>query len=94
MFKYNRYTLGKIEEIFTQLGYKVRYEKGQFQSGYCIVENRKIVVINKFYEVEGRINVLLDILTEIGVDEALLDDKHRAFYRKLMRARSADEEEE
>ncbi len=83
MFKYNRYTLSKIEDIFTQLGYKVRYEKGQFQSGYCIVENKKIVVINKFFELEGRIHTLLDILSEIEVDPSQLDDKARAFYRKI-----------
>ncbi len=92
--KYNRYTLGKLEEIFKQLGYKVRYEKGQFQSGYCIVEHKKVVVVNKFFEVEGRIHILLDILSEIQVDPNVLDEKMRAFYRKVMHSQSNLQEEE
>lgn len=87
MFKYNRYTLSKIEDIFARQGYKVRYEKGQFQSGYCIVENQKIVVVNKFLELEGRINALLDILAEMEVDPSRLDDKLRTFYQKVAKGR-------
>ncbi len=62
---YTKHTLQKIEELIEELGYKVRYEKGSFQSGYCLVENTKIVVINKFFETEARINTLIDIIDKI-----------------------------
>ena len=61
-----------IEAVFQQLEYKIRYEKGNFQSGYCIVENSKIVVINKFFDVEGRINSLTEILLQLKVDPTLI----------------------
>lgn len=61
MFKYTKHTLKKIETLFSEMGYTIRYEKGNFNSGYCIVENRKIAVINKFFDTEGRINCLLEI---------------------------------
>ncbi len=65
---YTKHTLQKIEELFEELGYKIRYEKGSFQSGYCLVEKTSIVVVNKFYETEGRINTLIDILDKLDID--------------------------
>jgi len=63
--KYTRTSLQKIEKLFGAIDYKVRYEKGQFKSGYCIVEDRNIVVISKFFDVKARINTLLDILSQL-----------------------------
>ncbi len=62
---YTKNTLQKIEELFEELGYLVRYEKGSFQSGYAIVETKKIAVVNKFFETEARINALLEIFDQI-----------------------------
>ena len=63
--KYNQTTLDKIERILDEVGYIVRYERGNFQSGYCILEQRKVVVLNKFLPLEGRISTLIDII-QIG----------------------------
>ena len=40
--KFTKTTLHKIEQIFQEQDYTIRYEKGNFQSGYCIVESKKI----------------------------------------------------
>ncbi|MFN8287747.1 MAG: hypothetical protein U0V74_13400 [Chitinophagales bacterium] len=63
--KYNATTLKKIEDIFKEGGYTVRFEKGNFQNGYCILEKRRVVVINKFHEVEAKINSMTEILVSI-----------------------------
>ena len=60
--KYVQSTLDKIEKILEEAGYLVRYERGTFQSGYCILEQKKVVLLNKFFAVYGRINTLIDIL--------------------------------
>lgn len=65
-FKYNATLLKKIEDIFKEGGYTVRYEKGNFQNGYCILEKRKVVVINKFHEVDAKINSMMEILMTIA----------------------------
>ena len=70
--RYTQTTLKKIEDVFDELDYTVRYEKGSFQSGYCLVESRRVAVVNKFFDVEARINTLLDILTRLEYDPALL----------------------
>lgn len=62
---YTKSFLQKLETLFQELDYVVRYEKGSFQSGYAMVENKKIIVINKFLETEGRINTLLEIFDRL-----------------------------
>lgn len=88
MSKYTKTTLEKLESIFDQLGYKVRYEKGNFRSGYCIVEDRKIAVINKFFDLEGRVQTMLDILINMDLDLSAIEESSQAFLNRLL-AKSA-----
>ena len=80
---YTKHTLQKIEELFEEVGYTVRYEKGNFQSGYCLVENNKIVVINRFFETEGRINTLIDIIDKIDINTDLCSGKGLKTYKEI-----------
>jgi len=92
MSKYTKTTLQKLEGIFDQLDYKVRYEKGNFKSGYCIVEDRRIAVINKFFDIEGRVQTMLDILVQMEINTDSLEDASKGFLNRLL-ARSAANEE-
>jgi len=83
MFKYTTNTLNKLEEVFKEAGYSVRYEKGSFNAGYCIVENKKVVVINKYYTLEARIGCLLDILARIEIPLENLTPASRAVLEKM-----------
>lgn len=90
---FTKHTLRKLELLFEESGYIIRYEKGNFQSGYCIVEDRKIAIINKFFETEGRINTLLDILDNIELEPDILSPKSADFYRKVLRFKDKQNEE-
>ena len=68
-FKYTANTLKKLEQLFEEARYIIRYERGNFNSGYCILEDKRVVVINKFFSTEGRINALMEILPTIDVNE-------------------------
>jgi len=83
MFKYTRQSLKKVEEIFKEMSFKILYEKGNFQSGYCIVDNKDIIVINKFFDIEGRINVLVEIIEKLNIQEAGLSENNVQTLRKL-----------
>jgi len=83
MFKYTKYLLDKIHDVFKEIEYSVRYEKGSFQSGYCIVDSKKIIVINKFFDTEARINCLLDILDKIELDREGLSEDSLKTLKKL-----------
>lgn len=92
MIKYTKHTLKKIEDLFNKVNYIIRYERGNFQSGYCIVENKRIAVINKFYDAEARINCLIEILGNVEVDAEVLDEKEKKLYDQLTQVFIAKEE--
>lgn len=75
--KYTQHTLDKLEELLGELEYVVRYERGTFQSGYCILEQKKVVVLNKFLQLEGRINTLADIIPKLIVNSGTLSPDAR-----------------
>jgi acyl carrier protein phosphodiesterase len=82
--KYNQTTLTKLEKILDEAGYIVRYERGSFQSGYCILEDKKVVVLNKFLIREGRINTLIDILPSLTVNYDALTHDSQKLYDEVM----------
>ncbi len=82
-FKYNPSTLKKLEGIFEEARYIVRYEKGSFNAGYCLLEDKKIVVVNKFYTLENKINCLIDIINQLNFGEIEFSEELMAFYKKI-----------
>jgi hypothetical protein len=91
--KFNGNTLKKLEALFKDLGYSVRYGQGNFQSGYCWVNQNKVVVINKFFDTEARIAVLLDILQKEQVSAEAMGEKQTQFYNTLRSHSEAKAEE-
>lgn len=90
MIKLNQPTLNKLESILEEAGYVIRYERGNFQSGYCILQQKKVVVLNKFLTLEGRINTLVDITPELEVNFDILTRESQKLYEEIM-AKPANE---
>jgi hypothetical protein len=90
--KYTKTVLQKLETLLEETGYVVRYEKGNFNSGYCIVEQKKIAIVNKFFDTEGRINSLSDILSTLDFTEISLTEASAKFYDRWKK-RSVEEDE-
>ena len=82
--KYTQHNLDKIEKVVEESGYVIRYERGTFQSGYCILQDRKVVVLNKFFQTEGRINTLIDLMPQLDVNIDLLTHESQKLYEELM----------
>lgn len=80
--------LARLEKVFEEAKYVLRFEKGTFNSGYCILEHKKVVVVNKFLNMEGRINTLLDILPTIQLEEELLTPESLKLYRQVLQSKS------
>lgn len=81
--KYTKHFLNKLEDVFAESDYVLRYEKGNFKSGYCVLRDQKIAIVNKYYTQEGKINTLIDILKEIALDTGNFSDKNLKFYHEL-----------
>jgi hypothetical protein len=82
--KYTQSTLDKLEAITGQAGYILRYERGTFQSGYCILESRKVVVLNKFLQTEGRINTLVELIPQLDIKTDVLTDDAKKLYLEII----------
>jgi hypothetical protein len=81
--KYNQSTLDKLEKIIDEAGYVIRYERGNFQSGYCILEQKKVVVLNKFLQTEGRINTLIDLIAQLEIVTNKLSEESKKLHADL-----------
>jgi hypothetical protein len=77
-------TLEKVERVISEAGYIMRYERGTFQSGYCILEAKKVVVLNKFLQTEGRINTLIDLISDLKIEPDHLSAESRKIYDEVM----------
>lgn len=91
--KYTQTTLDKVEKVIEETGYIIRYERGTFQSGFCILEERKVVVLNKFLQLEGRINTLFDLLPQLNIDPSALTPESRKIYDYIMGRHQKNQEE-
>jgi len=87
--KFTQHTLDKIEKVAEESGYIIRYERGTFQSGYCILQEKKVVVLNKFMQTEGRINTLIDLLPQLNINFDALTLESQKLYTELMNLEQA-----
>ncbi|HUC83204.1 MAG TPA: hypothetical protein VMR70_20000 [Flavisolibacter sp.] len=90
--KYTQTTLDKIDKMIEESGYIVRYERGSFQSGFCILEDKKVVVLNKFLQLEGRINTLIDLVPQLKIDAEALTPESKKWYTDIMNRYEAAQE--
>ncbi|MEO8710859.1 MAG: hypothetical protein ABI405_01985 [Parafilimonas sp.] len=78
--------LNKLQQILSESGYAIRFERGTFQSGWCLLEQRRIVVLNKFLDTEGRINTLLDLIPQVKIDFDKLTFESQKLYSQIVPA--------
>jgi hypothetical protein len=76
---YTQHTLDKLESLLKSLGFKLRYEKGNFKTGACILEQSRVIIVNKFSNLENKILSLADLLRNTETEDTLLDEKQKAF---------------
>jgi hypothetical protein len=81
--KLNQTTLDKLEDILGESEYVVRYERGNFQSGWCLLESRRIVVLNKFLNLEARINTLLELIPQLDIQFDKLTHQSQKVYEEV-----------
>jgi len=80
---YTKHFLNTLEDLYSETDYHLRYEKGNFKSGYCVLRSKKIAIVNKYYALEGKINSLVDMVKELEVDPGTLSEKNRELYLEL-----------
>jgi hypothetical protein len=69
----------ELEVLVGQVGVKLRYEKGDFDGGYCVLKEEQVLVVNKRLTDVRRASILAQALTQIGVDAIFLKPNVRDF---------------
>lgn len=83
--KFTQSVLDKLGDILGQSDYTIRYERGTFQSGWCLLEAKRMVVLNKFLDTEGRINTLLDLIPQLKIDFDKLTLESQKLYEEVLK---------
>ncbi|MEK7248933.1 MAG: hypothetical protein AAB209_00780 [Bacteroidota bacterium] len=71
--------IAELEEVAQQLGVTIRYEKGDFEGGFCILKARKILIINKKLMPNRKAAVLAVAMQEIGLENVFIKPALREF---------------
>jgi len=80
----NRSKLQFLESVLKSNGILIRYEKGNFQSGYCLLKERRIAVVNRFFKSAARLRMLREIATQVFIDPATLSSEEQEVMDKLV----------
>lgn len=80
-------TQEKLQNILKIQGFIVRYEKGNFAGGYCIVMEQKTIIINKFHPLESKISTLSEIIRQVEINEGLLTDDQMRMVKSIRSAK-------
>ena len=76
-------TLSDLKALAAQLGATVRFEKGDFKGGYCILNDSKVIVINKMTNLQRKVMILSAALKELGVDKIFLTPRMREIIEEM-----------
>jgi hypothetical protein len=69
----------ELEALASNCGITIRYEKGDFDGGYCVLKAERLIVINKRLLLARRSSVLAQGLAEVGIDEIYLKPAIREY---------------
>lgn len=75
--------LQELKDLANQMGARVRFERGDFKGGYCIIKEDKIIVINKLSNLQRKVLTLTSALKELGVEDIYLPPKLREIIEEL-----------
>ena len=71
--------LEELRETCELLGYRIRFEKGDFAGGHCILKDQQLLVVNKRFTIEKKLATIARAIGEIGVEGVFLKPAVRAF---------------
>ncbi len=75
--------LQDLRQIAQEMGAKVRFERGDFKGGYCILKDDRTIVINKLSTLQRKVIILTNALKELGVDDKYLTPKIREVIEEI-----------
>ncbi len=75
--------LADLKSVANQMGAKVRFERGDFKGGYCLLKESKVIVINKLATFQRKVITLSAALKELGVEDMYLTPRLREVIEEM-----------
>ena len=69
--------LQDLKQLAHEMGAKVRFERGDFKGGYCILREDKTIVINKLSTLQKKVMILTAALKDLGIKEHYIQPRIR-----------------
>lgn len=80
-----------LETVAGQLGVRLRYEKGDFEGGFCVLRDQKLLVVNKRLPDARKASSVAVGLAQYGIDETFIKPTLRQYIEdeaaKMLRSR-------
>ncbi|MFK7971884.1 MAG: hypothetical protein AB8F95_16070 [Bacteroidia bacterium] len=87
--RFTKNTQDKLTDILRLQGFTIRYEKGNFQGGHCVVMDQRMIILNKFFPLESKINTLAEVIRNIDINPDLITDDQAKIVKKLKKEKIA-----
>jgi len=72
-------TIQELQELATGLSIRIRYERGDFDGGYCILHEERLIVVNKKLTSQQKAAVIAVSIHEIGLENVYIKPALRDF---------------
>ncbi len=69
----------ELETVAEQLGVRLRYEKGDFEGGFCVLRDQKLLVVNKRLPDARKASSVAVGLSQYGIDETFVKPTLRQY---------------
>lgn len=71
--------LAELESLAKELGYRIRYELGDFSGGSCLLNAEKLILINKRLPPEIRMATLARIFADMDLNSIFIKPAVREY---------------
>lgn len=69
----------ELTEVARLLGVTIRYERGDFEGGYCILKDQRILLVNRRLVSQRRAAVLATAMHEMGLENTYMKPALREY---------------
>jgi len=76
--------LEELHGLARQLGITIRYERGDFEGGYCVLKEQRLLLVNRRLLPTRKASVLAAALQEIGLENVYVKPVIREFIEDEM----------
>jgi hypothetical protein len=68
-----------LTEVARQMGVTIRYERGDFEGGYCILKDQRILLVNRRLAPQRKAAVLATAMNEMGLEHTFVKPALREY---------------